>query len=445
MYYTTDSCVKCNKCVEECPTKSIMMLERKAFNCVTCGKCAEVCPAKAIFKNQYGGYVVDKEKCTGCGICAKNCPFGFIKIIDNKSMGICSMCGVCYDVCPYNAKKDVSDLLRYNNENKDFEPVVQEAEAPKTKETSKMSIYIDREKCTNCGACRNACPANAMILDAPEGTCTDCKLCQELCPTKAIDLPNVNEKKCIKCYKCVRNCPVNAIWMVDGKITINTSETNDARIRYCVNCNNCVESCNYEALYRKGPRIVYEQDKCTSCGLCLFVCPYDMRECENDLFSGHCILCGRCVKACPENAISIKKVKWQGDVKDSCIRCGICMELCPKQCIYVDKDKFEVDLEICDLCGVCAMSCPMDAIPFNKHDEMEITGGSVEYNPKLCVNCKKCIQICPTEAISDDLEWDMEKCIFCGACDNICPGHAVTVRTYFDDIMIDGRTKEVRQ
>lgn len=445
MYYTTENCTKCNKCVESCPTKAILMLEKKAFNCVTCGKCAEVCPSKAIFRNQYGGYVVDKEKCTGCGICAKNCPFGFIKILENKSIGICSMCGVCKDVCPSDAKINMTNLLKYNNSSKSFESIAPKPASEKKTEVSKMSIFIDREKCTNCGACRNVCPAMAIELDAPDGVCTNCGLCVELCPTKAIELPNINEKKCIKCYKCVRNCPVDAIWMVDGKMTINTLDVNEARVRYCVNCNNCIDSCNYEALYRKGPRIVYEADKCTSCGLCLYVCPYDIRKEVEDLFLGHCILCGRCVKACPENAISLKKVKWQGNVTDACVRCGICMELCPKECIYVDKDRFEVDLDLCDLCGVCAMSCPVGALPFEPYDEMEITGGSVEYNPHLCVKCGKCVDICPTDAISEDLNWDLDKCIFCGACDNICPGHAVKVKTYFDDILIDGRTKEARQ
>lgn len=444
MYYTGDECTLCMQCIEQCPTNAIQKLDRKAFNCVTCGRCAEVCPTKAISLNQYGGYVVDKDLCTGCGICAKNCPFGFISFIDEKSVGICSMCGNCCEICPTGAKMDVSARLRYDVDNKTFVEIEKPEPKKKKEEVSKSSIYIDRDLCTNCGKCRNACPAGAIELDSTWGICTDCKLCEENCPTKAITLPDVNGKKCIKCYKCVRDCPVGAISFEDGMIKIHTGDAN-SHVRYCVNCSNCVDVCHYGALTKKGLRISYEADKCTDCGLCLLVCPYDMRRVENDVYTGHCILCGRCVKACPENAIKLKKTKWKGDVNDNCVHCGLCMELCPKQCIYVDKDRFEVDLDRCDLCGVCAMACQFDAITFDAFDKIQITGGSVEYDPSLCVKCMQCVSLCPTQAISSDMEWDMDKCIYCGACDNICPGHAVRVRTCIGDMCIDGRRKEVRK
>ena len=444
MYYTTDACILCMKCIEECPTKAIIKRDIKAFNCVTCGKCADVCPSKAIFKNQYGGYVVDRELCTGCGICAKNCPFGFIEIVDSTSVGECSMCGVCAQVCPVAAKQNLTDKIFYNVEHKCFEDIEAPPAALPQEVVSKSSIYIDRELCTNCGRCRNVCPAKAMILDAEPGVCTECGHCQDVCPTKAITLPDVSDKRCIKCYRCVRECPVDAISMVDGKITINTGER-EARIRYCVNCDNCIDACNYDALSRKGVRITYRDDLCTGCNLCLMVCPYDVRQNDCGIYQGHCILCGRCVKECPEKAISIKKVKWSGDVTDACVKCGLCQELCPRQCIRVDKDGFSVDLSQCDLCGVCAMVCPFDAPTYAAYDKIEITGGTVDYDPSLCVKCMQCVELCPVSAISETLEWDMDKCMLCGACDNICPGHAVKVRTELGDVIVDGRTKEVNR
>ena len=38
-----------------------------------------------------------------------------------------------------------------------------------------------------------------------------------------------------------------------------------------------------------------------------------------------------------------------------------------------------------------------------------------------CVNCKICIDVCPTGAIADDLSCDSKKCISCFACVKSCP------------------------
>ena len=48
-------------------------------------------------------------------------------------------------------------------------------------------------KCANCGACVNACPANAIWVDREEMYYT----------------PRVDDTKCVQCGKCVSVCPVN--------------------------------------------------------------------------------------------------------------------------------------------------------------------------------------------------------------------------------------------
>jgi len=55
----------------------------------------------------------------------------------------------------------------------------------------KVFPYPEKEKCTSCGLCKKACPADAI----------------EITPEVAI----VDRKKCVNCFCCTEICPVNAI------------------------------------------------------------------------------------------------------------------------------------------------------------------------------------------------------------------------------------------
>ena len=113
MYITTTACDKCGKCWEVCPTDCIRHPEGLPFSCTTCGICASVCPTTAIRKNKFGGYYVDRSRCTLCELCVKHCPFDFAKIVDDPLLrirrvrGICVRCGLCVKVCPLNARVDM--------------------------------------------------------------------------------------------------------------------------------------------------------------------------------------------------------------------------------------------------------------------------------------------------------------------------------------------------
>jgi len=54
---------------------------------------------------------------------------------------------------------------------------------------------IDQERCTGCGDCVVACPAQALVLEegravmAHPGDCQYCGDCEELCPVGAIARP----------------------------------------------------------------------------------------------------------------------------------------------------------------------------------------------------------------------------------------------------------------
>ena len=64
-----DKCIKCGKCVGECPYNAIIKFERP---------CAEACGMDAIGSDELGRAKIDYDKCVSCGMCLVNCPFGAI-------------------------------------------------------------------------------------------------------------------------------------------------------------------------------------------------------------------------------------------------------------------------------------------------------------------------------------------------------------------------------
>ena len=91
--------------------------------------------------------------------------------------------------------------------------------------TDQKRTYIDKSKCTNCGACEKVCPYNAIHnFKRP---------CEVACKTGAISMKKTHEAeidndKCIACGSCVYQCPFGAImdksYIVDAINLILDSE-----------------------------------------------------------------------------------------------------------------------------------------------------------------------------------------------------------------------------
>ena len=99
-------------------------------------------------------------------------------------------------------------------------------------------------------------------------------------------------------------------------------------------------------------------------------------------------------------------------VTNACEGClaSPCQNVCPKGAISFKKGKSVIDPEACINCGKCANVCPFDAIihrerPCAKSCGMDAIGsdekGRAKINYDKCVSCGMCIVNCPFGAIAD--------------------------------------------
>ena len=123
-----------------------------SFGCLGFGSCVKACPFDAIHIIN-GVAVVDRDKCKACGKCIAKCPHHLIELApyEQKTFVGCSShakgkavteaceigcigCKKCEKTCP-NGAITVTDFC----------------------------AHIDYDKCTNCGACKEACPRKVIL------------------------------------------------------------------------------------------------------------------------------------------------------------------------------------------------------------------------------------------------------------------------------------------
>lgn len=125
-----------------------------------------------------------------------------------------------------------------------------------------------------------------------------------------------------------------------------------------------------------------------------------------------CISCSACAKLCPVKAISLDE-KADIYVIDpvTCIECGACGRVCPKESVHepdgtkasrvLRKEwmKPVIDLSKCISCEACVKVCFAGALSMDTGERIKWGDKPVLSSPKLCIDCKWCEWICPTEAI----------------------------------------------
>ena len=122
------------------------------YGCLGFGSCVKVCPFGAI--NIVNGVaVVDKEACKACGKCVAKCPKHLIELIPYeqkvsvqcsshaKGKAVTSACEVGCIGCKKCEKTCPNGAITVDN----------------------FCAHIDYSKCTNCGACKEACPRQIIL------------------------------------------------------------------------------------------------------------------------------------------------------------------------------------------------------------------------------------------------------------------------------------------
>jgi electron transport complex protein RnfB len=178
--------------------------------------------------------------------------------------------------------------------------------------------------CMGLGSCERSCPFDAIhvgddgLAHVDRDKCTGCGNCVDACPKRIIDLMPATELVYVRC-----NNPHTgkAIKAVCGK--------------GCIGCRRCEKTCPFDAITMDRGLAKIHPDKCTSCGLCATVCPTDNIDDLVDIRykvridETTCVGCTKCVEVCPVEAISGEKKSPHAIDAEKCISCYQCLEACP--------------------------------------------------------------------------------------------------------------------
>ena len=136
----------------------------------------------------------------------------------------------------------------------------------------------------------------------------------------------------------------------------------------CLGFGDCAKVCSFGGITinKETGLAEIDEDKCTSCGACVKVCPKGLLELR---FKGP--KSRRIYVSC---ANKDKGAKARKACTAACIGCGKCVKECAFGAITVENNVAYIDNNLCRLCKKCVAACPTGAIkalnfPVVKKDE----------------------------------------------------------------------------
>lgn len=225
----------------------------------------------------------------------------------------------------------------------------------------------------------------------------------------------LNRSVCIKCDICKRVCPKDAVCVIrdEKEVIIDIDEEK------CVLCEVCSHFCPVSAItlsHNNLPKSILLDNQ----GLLLFP-----KRIEIDT--------GGCPSHCSKNPEGEHRWCRRNDriidnTYEGCPKfCFLCVENCPRDVIIIGEEAVEPDEARCLACYRCQDKCEYGSIIITP-----LFLGEISVDSSLCPEeCNKCIDQCPTQAISREGEKvtvNDRHCSFCGACLNICDKEAVKLR-----------------
>lgn len=202
-----------------------------------------------------------------------------------------------------------------------------------------------------------------------------------------------------------------------------------------------IKTCRAASMVNGGPKAC--PFGCIGFGDCVAVCPFDAISISDDrlpiIDEQRCTGCGICVKECPKSVIKLSPLKNEvrvrcvstlkgKDVRTACgigcIACKQCEKVCPFDAVHVVGNVAAIDYDKCRNCMKCVEKCPTKAISAAFPEPKKAVIG------EKCIGCTLCARKCPVDAITGEVKKihvvDQEKCIGCTICAENCPKNAIS-------------------